>query len=165
MTLLGTERLVLETLTVDEARAISSGDRSGRAWADDYPSDGDLVVAGIAVEAGEHYDESVELGILQVRRRDTGLAIGGIGFISAPDGGEIEVGYGLVESARGQGLASEALAAVVALARSEGVTRMVAHTDVDNEASQGVLVRAGFQRTGRVESAEGVELVWSLDLV
>ena len=92
MTLLGTERLVLETLTVDEARAISSGDRSGRAWADDYPSDGDLVVAGIAVEAGEHYDESVELGILQVRRRDTGLAIGGIGFISAPDGCEIEVG-------------------------------------------------------------------------
>ena len=55
---LRTERLLLERLTMDEARAVVALDRHGRAWAADYPTEGDLVVAGIACEAGEHYDET-----------------------------------------------------------------------------------------------------------
>jgi RimJ/RimL family protein N-acetyltransferase len=163
VTRLETERLVLETLTVDEAAAIRAGDRAGRVWADDYPSDGDAVVAAVIGEAGEHYDERIPLGVLQVRLRSTGEAVGGIGFLFPESDGEIEVGYGLSESARGLGLASEALAAVVELARSHGLRRMVALTDVDNTASHRVLERAAFVMTGRVESAEGAELRWVRD--
>ena len=163
MTRLETERLVLETLTADEAAAIRTGDREGRAWAGDYPSDGDAVVAAVIGEAGEHYDETGELGVLQVRLRAGGDAIGGIGFLFPIDDGAIEVGYGLTESARGSGYASEALAAVMAHARDHGVLRMVALTDLDNEASQRVLQRAGFEQRERVESAEGVELRWVRD--
>ncbi|HET7900463.1 MAG TPA: GNAT family N-acetyltransferase [Candidatus Nanopelagicales bacterium] len=160
MTLLETERLVLRTLTADEAAAIRSGDRTGRAWADDYPSDGDAVVAAVIGEAGEHYDESAPLGVLQVLRRDTGLAVGGIGFLHAVEDGEAEVGYGLAESAHGQGYATEALVAVLGLAREHGVERVVALTDLDNLASQRVLQRCRFEPAGSVSSPEGEQLRW-----
>jgi len=161
---LRTERLLLERLTMDEARAVVALDRHGRAWAADYPTEGDLVVAGIACEAGEHYDETGEFGVYQVRLADTGVAVGGIGFIHPPEAGEVEVGYGLAESARGRGLATEALRAMTALAAQHGVAVMVAVTSVDNVASQRVLERAGFTRLlGTIQDDEdGPMLRWEL---
>jgi RimJ/RimL family protein N-acetyltransferase len=161
---LRTERLLLERLTIDEARAVVALDRHGRAWAADYPTEGDLVVAGIACEAGEHYDETGEFGVYQVRLADTGVAVGGIGFIHPPEAGEVEVGYGLAESARGRGLATEALRAMTALAAQHGVAVMVAVTSVDNVASQRVLERAGFTRLlGTIQDDEdGPMLRWEL---
>ena len=161
---LRTERLLLERLTIDEARAVVALDRHGRAWAADYPTEGDLVVAGIACEAGEHYDETGEFGVYQVRLAHTGVAVGGIGFIHPPEAGEVEVGYGLAESARGRGLATEALRAMTALAAQHGVAVMVAVTSVDNVASQRVLERAGFTRLlGTIQDDEdGPMLRWEL---
>jgi len=161
---LRTERLLLERLTIDEARAVVALDRHGRAWAADYPTEGDLVVAGIACEAGEHYDETGEFGVYQVRLADTGVAVGGIGFIHPPEAGEVEVGYGLAESARGRGLATEALRAMTALAAQHGVALMVAVTSMDNVASQRVLERAGFTRLpGTIQDDEdGPMLRWEL---
>ena len=161
---LRTERLLLERLTIDEARAVVALDRAGRTWAADYPTEGDLVVAGIACEAGEHYDETGEFGVYQVRLADTGVAVGGIGFIHPPEAGEVEVGYGLAESARGRGLATEALRAMTALAAQHGVAVMVAVTSVDNVASQRVLERAGFTRLpGTIQDDEdGPMLRWEL---
>ena len=163
---LRTERLLLERLTIDEARAVVALDRHGRAWAADYPTEGDLVVAGIACEAGEHYDETGEFGVYQVRLADTGVAVGGIGFIHPPEAGEVEVGYGLAESARGRGLATEALRAMTALAAQHGVALMVAVTSMDNVASQRVLERAGFTRLpGTIQDDEdGPMLRWELPL-
>ena len=51
-------------------------------------------------------------------------------------------------SARGNGYAAEAAQAVVALARQQGLSRIVAGTDEDNIASQRTLERAGFTQTG-----------------
>ena len=163
-TTITTERLLLRRLTLDEARAITALDRDGRQWAADYPTEGDLVVAGIACEAGEHYDETGEFGVYQVRLADTGVAVGGIGFIHPPEAGEVEVGYGLAESARGRGLATEALRAMTALAAQHGVAVMVAVTSVDNVASQRVLERAGFTRLlGTIQDDEdGPMLRWEL---
>ena len=161
MTTLRTERLVLETLTADEARAIREGDRAGRRWAEDYPFDGDRLVAGVIGEAGEHYDESAPLGVLQVRLAAMGAAVGGIGFLSAPADGRAEVGYGFVESARGQGLATESLVAVLAHAERQGLSTVVAMTAVDNLASQAVLMRCGFARDGTVDTDDdGAMIRW-----
>lgn len=161
MTTLRTARLVLETLTREEARAVRDGDRTGRAWADDYPTEGDVVVSGVLLEAGDAYDESEPLGVLQARLADTGEAVGGIGFLSAPTpDGEAEVGYGFAASVRGRGLATEALRAVLRHAAAHGVRTVVALTTPDNHASQRVLERCGFARTGVEESDEGPMLRW-----
>lgn len=166
MTTIRTRRLLLQTLTSAEAAAIRTGDREGRAWADDYPTDGDAVVAGVIGEAGEHYDERTDLGVLQVRLRSSGEAVGGIGFLWAPSPeGEVEVGYGLAESVQGQGLATEALRAVVDYARDRGVRTVVALTDPDNRASQRVLEHCDFECDVEPEiTDEGPMLRWTLDL-
>lgn len=156
-----TARLVLEALTRDEAAAIRSGDRTDRRWADDYPTDDDLVVAAVVGEAGDDYEEGAPLGPLQVRLGPTGEAVGGVGFLSAPDAdGVVEVGYGLAESARGQGYATEALSAVVGWAAAHGVTAVEAMTAPDNEASHRVLERCGFERAGEIDADEGRLLRW-----
>ena len=160
MPTLRTERLVLETLTRDEVAAILAGDRDGRAWADDYPTEGDLVVAAVIGEAGEYYAENATLAVFQVRDAASGDAIGGIGFLSAPRDGEAEVGYGIVESARGRGLATEALQAVLILAHDHGVERVVALTDPSNVPSHAVLERAAFERDGEVRTDEGEMWRW-----
>ena len=161
-----TERLLLRRLTLDEARAVVALDRAGRHWAADYPTEGDLVVAGIACEAGEHHDETGDFGVYQVILVGSGDAVGGIGFIHPPEVGEVEVGYGLAESARGRGLATEALRAATVWAQEHGVARVVAMTATDNLASQRVVERVGFTRLpGQVVDPEDGPLWrWELGL-
>ncbi len=146
MTTIRTPRLRLDTLTRDEAGAARDSDRSGRVWAEDYPSEGDVFIASLVGEAGEHYDETAVFGVMQVRRLDTGEAIGGIGFISAPVDGTAEVGYGLAGSAQGQGFAAEALAGILTWATAQGLSAVVAMTALDNQASHRVLERCDFVR-------------------
>jgi RimJ/RimL family protein N-acetyltransferase len=167
VTSIRTERLLLDTLTLDEAIAICAGDRAGRRWVEDYPTEGDVVVASIALEAGEHYDESATFGVLQMRWAATGEAIGGIGFISAPaEDGSAEIGYGLAESFRRRGLATEAVRAVCAwAAEQQDVRSVVALTALDNGASQSVLVACGFLPGETVDGGDdGPMLRWELAL-
>ena len=84
--------------------------------------------------------------------RATGLAIGGIGCHGAPTDGIVEIGYGIAPEARGRGLATEALAALVAFLEAQPEIRVVrAATDADNEPSQRVLERCGFVAVARDE--------------
>lgn len=156
-----TARLVLETLTRDEAAAIRSADRTGRCWAADYPTEGDGVVAAVVGEAGEDYDEAAVLGPLQVRLGSTGEAVGGVGFLSAPDqDGVAEVGYGLTVSAQGNGYATEALSAVIGWAAAHSVVAVEAMTAPDNVDSHRVLERCRFEQVGEIDSDEGRLLRW-----
>ncbi len=75
------------------------------------------------------------------------MAVGGIGFKGRPEGGVVEIGYGLVPSARGHGYAAEALRALLEVAADLGVTTVRADTDLDNVASQRTLEHAGFRQT------------------
>jgi RimJ/RimL family protein N-acetyltransferase len=157
-----TERLTLTALTRAEAAAIVAGDRDGRSWAPDYPTDGDLVVAGIVLEAGDAYDEQAALGPMQVMVTTSGQIVGGVGFLSAPDAdGSVEIGYGLAASAQGCGYATEAVAALVARAWAEGASSVVAMTAPDNTPSHRVLLRSGFARDGEeVSDDDGVLWRW-----
>jgi RimJ/RimL family protein N-acetyltransferase len=59
------------------------------------------------------------------------------------------VGYWLSSAARGQGLMTEAVRAVVGLARGEcGIERLSLWTHPDNHPSQAVAERVGFTRIG-----------------
>ena len=75
-------------------------------------------------------------------------ALGSIGFFGppepAPDGVlEAEVGYGLVEEARGWGFATEALTALLVETDRAGV-RVRASVEPENKASIRVLAKCGF---------------------
>ncbi len=164
MTSLRSDRLRLDTITKADAAAIVADDRAGRGWAPDFPIDGDRLVAALILEAGENYDEDEPLGPLLIRRRDTDEVVGGIGFLHAPDEeGGVEIGYGLAPTARGLGLATEAVNVLVAHAFHHGIARVIALTTPDNLPSHAVLERAGFVREGEVVSEEdGPLLRWVL---
>jgi RimJ/RimL family protein N-acetyltransferase len=75
-----------------------------------------------------------------------GHAVGDIGFHGPlDDNQQVTIGYQVVPSARGQGLATAACALIVELAWSAGARRLLANTDADNVASHRVLRRNGFR--------------------
>jgi RimJ/RimL family protein N-acetyltransferase len=88
-------------------------------------------------------------GFLLVRRADD-VVVGDLGFHGPPrPDGEVEVGFALVPSARGAGLATEALRLLVGWAAAQpAVQRVVARVDPANTASRAVLGRAGFVPDG-----------------
>lgn len=135
-----TERLLLVTLDIDEWSDIAHG-RARDAVAD-YPTPGDVIVAGLLVAGDWPADE---WGPLQVRRRADGIAIGGVGCKGRPDErGCVEIGYGLAESARGHGYATEAVSGLLAWLADQGVREVVAECDDGNTPSMAVLRRCGF---------------------
>lgn len=79
----------------------------------------------------------------------SGLSVGGAGFKGPPHLGRVEIGYGLAAGARGRGLATEAVTALLSVAgRHLRVVAVEADTDPGNTASQRVLIRAGFTPAG-----------------
>ncbi|QLE75764.1 GNAT family N-acetyltransferase [Streptomyces rectiverticillatus] len=140
---LATGRLVLRPWTMTEATAVL-GDTRAAHWADDFPAEGDRVIAGLFDEnpawLGEH-------GHRLIVERDSGLVVGSIGLFWPPSAGTLEIGYGIVPSRRGQGYAPEATRALAALAlAAPGVHTVVATVELSNPASVRVLEKAGFAR-------------------
>jgi RimJ/RimL family protein N-acetyltransferase len=150
-TVIRTTRLDLVPMDRAELAAIRDGARRGRRWARDYPAEGDVLLAELALSSdAPPVSEQRPWGPLQVRERESDLAVGGAGFKGPPDpDGEVEIGYGLAESARSRGLATEAVGSLVAFARDRGVGAVTAETDAQNLASQRVLLRVGFEEVGR----------------
>ena len=84
--------------------------------------------------------------------RTTGRLLGMIS-IRLHEGGSI--GYWLAPAARGKGVMTEAVNAVVGWARAErGIRRLTLTTHPANEASQRVAGRAGFVRAGTLEDEQ-----------
>jgi len=143
---LSTERLVLHPVTLVEAERIHAKtplptDR----WAADYPFDGDVAAIGSGLHGNKFSGAPARWAYYQIRRRDDGLAIGGIGFFGPPDeNGHVEIGYGLAAGARGSGFAAEALTCMAAWALNHGASAVDAETTPDNVASQRTLGNAGF---------------------
>lgn len=113
-------------------------------WAPDFPQPTDHDAARQSFEAGLNTAEEA-LSTRLIRERSTGEVVGSIGFLLLPEEGDAEVSYSIVPSRRGQGYATEAL---IALARhvldQAAVSRVVASTEAENEASQSLLLTAGF---------------------
>lgn len=131
-----TDRFDLPLVTAAEVAAIRAGRRSPH-WHADYPRQDDLDAFSMIKEP------EVPWGPRHVVRRFDGLVVGSIGFFGPPDAGEVEVGYGLVEYARGHGVISECLAGLLAEADGLGV-RVRASVLPENTASLRVLAKCGF---------------------
>lgn len=90
--------------------------------------------------------------LYEIRLRETGVSIGGIGFHGPPDElGVATIGYGLTPGARGRGYATEALRALVEIARQAGAEGMKGDADLGNPASHRVMEAAGMRRVAEDE--------------
>lgn len=96
--------------------------------------------------------------------------IGCVGLARCED--ETELGYWIGQRHWGQGYATEAVRAMLSLARSIGHRRVIATPFADNGASARVLAKAGFRPTGEVRkissparNAPVPALVHAVDLV
>ncbi|MFI5303039.1 MAG: GNAT family N-acetyltransferase [Polyangiales bacterium] len=88
-------------------------------------------------------------GVLRATAEAPSVLVGSAGFFGPPRGGETEIGYSIVESLRKRGFATEMVVGLVDHVRHvEALSMLVAHTTMDNVASQQVLRRAGFELTG-----------------
>ena len=145
------ERLLLESISPDLARRIVAGDQiDDDNWHPEYPFEDELVpLAGLAASSSPGPVFTMYL----IRRKSDGCAIGGFGFRGPPDDtGQVVFGYGLVESARGAGLATEAVRRTLEVAAEHGALSAAADTDLHNRPSQRVLEKAGLLETARDES-------------
>ena len=139
-----TERLVLSPVTAAHVAAVVTG-RGQVGWAPDFPAEGDRVIAGMLDRNGLPDGADAVFGQRLVVERATGLVVGGIGLFGPPEDGRVEFGYGIVESRRGRGYATEAARALVRTALGlPGVTAVVAGVDPANAASVRVLEKAGL---------------------
>lgn len=155
--LLTTDRLRLRPWRVSEAAVIrrlwQERDRRvpphRRLDADGHPSVDDL-------QQWIRCQRPATSGWLAVERKLEGDVVGHCGLMAREHvpPGEPEIAFELLRSAWGQGLATEAAAAVVEWARSSGHERLWATVRAWNTASRRVLVKVGFVETGRVERDE-----------
>ncbi|MEG3145395.1 GNAT family N-acetyltransferase [Sphingomonas sp. RT2P30] len=96
-------------------------------------------------------------------------AIGSLAAHEKRQGKVVEIGYSLVRSHWGQGYAREAVARLIdRLIREEGMRRVFADTDPENDASNRLLESLGFVREGHLrgewETHIGVRdsFIWGL---
>jgi ribosomal-protein-alanine N-acetyltransferase len=153
-----TARLDLAPVEPSDAHAVLSGERQ-QEWASDYPTEGDIVIAGVVAQvSAARADAYVPY---KITLRALGLVIGGCGFLGPPDpAGSVEIGYGLVPSQRGKGIATEAVNGLLSTAWMDPLVKLVvAFTDRDNEPSQAVLRRVGFQHV----HSDSQQIRWEIE--
>jgi len=138
-----TERLVLRSWTRGEVAAVLGESRSAH-WADDFPAEGDRVIAGLF---DQHPAWFGAYGHRLIIEREGGLVVGSIGLFWPPSEGVVEIGYGIVPSRRGRGYAPEATEALAGFAlAAPDVHTLIADVELSNPPSVRVLEKAGFHR-------------------
>ncbi|GGQ62613.1 hypothetical protein Saso_34180 [Streptomyces asoensis] len=153
-------RLTLEGVTPSAAAGLRAGGGGGFAWLGGGPFEGTRDAAGMMVRAYVSGVHRPEFGLYVLVRREDGRAVGSVCFHAAPDeDGRTEIGYDLVQAARGHGYATEALRALAgwALARDD-VRRLFAVVEHTNAPSRAVLERAGFVKVGEGPGETAYEL-------
>jgi RimJ/RimL family protein N-acetyltransferase len=147
-------RLTLRLVTPEDAEGMLAG-RRRVSWHPDYPRKADQDAAAMVKADNPH----AGWGQRHIVRNGDGLVVGSIGFFGAPTAAEdeieeAEVGFGLVEDARGHGAVTEAVRALLEHTDEAGV-RVRASVRPENRASLRVLAKCGFtQLRGSTEEGE-----------
>jgi RimJ/RimL family protein N-acetyltransferase len=148
-----TKTIDLLPLSIEEAARIAAGEPDEQDyWAEGFPREDDSMPASAYASATA---DTGPFGSYRIVPLADGRTVGTAGFYGPPDeSGQVTIGYGMVESARGRGYGTEAVAGLVEVCRRHGgVTAVNADTDLDNIASQRVLEKNGFERVRVTEDA------------
>ena len=139
----------------NEYFAAGSGLQSTPDWPNSDLRDAMPFIAA-TVEAEPMLEHWMRLFVL----KDSGLVIGEAGFKGLPDAeGAVEIGYGIAQSHRGRGLATEAVLAMCEWAfHQSGVRAIKAECLAENSGSIGVLGRSGFIQA----NSDAAMLRWEL---
>lgn len=150
-------------MTLGEAERVVAGDSDvGARWAPGYPTDGDVFAARRFLGTFASSGDPQPFGNYEIRRREDGEAIGGLGFHGPADAnGSVTIGYGLIPSAQGKGYASEALRGLLQYARAHGAIRVKGDADHDNIASHHVMTAVGMRPAGQDERVKYFEITWT----
>jgi RimJ/RimL family protein N-acetyltransferase len=157
-----TARLLLHPMNAEEAERVLSGspDEAAR-WAPGYPAEGDASAARRFLRTCASTGDPQPFGTYVIRRREDGHAIGGVDYHGTPDeNGGVTIGYGLISSAHGKGYASEALRALLAFARAQGVSSVEGDTDRGNLASQHVMTAVGMRLVAEDDRLKYYRIAW-----
>jgi RimJ/RimL family protein N-acetyltransferase len=146
--------VTLRQVDRDVARDVVDGVRPSIGWAEDFPAEGDRAGMSYAgFEANELWSSPYLILVDNV-------VSGSIGFKGAPVDNRVEVGYGVVASQRGHGVASSALLQLLALIEGRSLD-VRAETATWNTASQAVLRHAGFREVGEQhDPRSGDVVIW-----
>jgi [ribosomal protein S5]-alanine N-acetyltransferase len=133
-----TDRLSLPLWTAEDVAAIRAGGRRS-GWHTQFPREDDVDAASMWHDGDPWSSRSIVW---------EGVVVGSIGFFGPPETAEdgvpeAEAGYGLVEDARGRGLMTEALTALIVEAEANGI-RVRASVLPDNAESIRVLAKCSF---------------------
>ncbi len=135
--------------TLSAAGALLDGRDPGLPLAEGYPHADTFDGLRMFVEHGRSDDD----GGWWITLRQDGRVVGDCGTLGwTDDEGQVEIGYGLAEPFRGQGLGTAAVAALVGWLETEpDVTALVASVEVGNEPSRRLLLKLGFGPLGESE--------------
>jgi len=154
-----TERLRLIPITLPAIEAVLDHDKEraeaivGARFPPAWPNDQLLDVGFPYSRAAIRADPEIRLwGDSLVVLRDEPLVVGSVVFHGLPSDGIAEVGYGIEERSRGNGLAKEATRACVEWALAQpGIIAVRATTFPWHAASLGVIRHLGMQQIGTRE--------------
>jgi RimJ/RimL family protein N-acetyltransferase len=148
-----TERLLLVSLLPEEIEALIAGDAervallTGFTFPPDDPNRGVDLSWHLRALQADCNQLSWRIRVIVERLSNT--VVGSINLKGPPNAdGDVEIGWGLNEDARGKGYATEASAAVIYWASKQPrVATISATIPDDNYSSRRLAVRLGFART------------------
>lgn len=149
--LITTPRLRLELITLRRARQAvrdraALAEELGAILPDEWPNEEFRPVLPLLIQEWEVTGGS-DGWTWMILSREPDIAVGTLGTKGGPDpSGAVEIGYGLIPSARGRGWMTEAVRAMLEELREVGVRRVTAETEPENTPSHRVLERCGFAR-------------------
>jgi GNAT superfamily N-acetyltransferase len=156
--------VTLRPVTRRIAQAVLDGGPITRRFEEGSLHDRIPQAMGVAIRDIDSGAAAVLPTVWLVVRRADGRILGDLGTHGPPDSeGCVEIGYTLAPSARGQGIGTAAVAALVGrLAAVPGIRRLTAVTGAQNTASRHLLERQGFRITGLLAGTDEVRYTLSL---
>ncbi len=158
--------ILLLTLPPEELKRLREGGSlaSCRGYAAAAP---DLIPSVVAEDSCRRFEAGEEWFWCSPRLfldEETGLVVGAGSFKNSPRHGRVEIGYGVAAGQAGRGFATSGAARLVEEAFSmPEVTTVTAETSTANRASERVLEKNGFVRSGsRIDPEDGPLTLWSL---
>ena len=132
-------------MTAATAGALLEGKRpTDIVVAEDYPTEFSHGVASQVSDAGD-------LGPFVIYPRTESVVVAEIGGAFTGEG-IVEIGYAVVRSRWGRGIATDAVRELLGIFRARGgVRRVVAHTPLDRPESARVVAKAGFTFAREIE--------------